>query len=209
MQNLKTYGVVPIRQSVLQESMPEYKSPKDKISSLEKKKSIIRLKNGLYVVSRAISEQNISLELIANQLYGPSYVSFETALSYHGVIPERVYITKSATLKRAKQYKTPLGIFEYIKMPEKYYAIGQQQIIINNSYAFLMARPEKALCDLIIATRGLRIQSLKAMREYLFDDMRIDIDNINDWDTQIIRECSQYGYKKNELTYLYKTFSNE
>jgi hypothetical protein len=209
MQNLKTYGVIPIRHSVLEECMHEYKSPKDKISALEKEKSIIRLKNGLYVVSKNISEQNLSLELIANQLYGPSYVSFETALSYHGVIPERVYITKSATLKRAKQYTTPVGTFEYIKVPEKYYAIGQQQVIVNNSYAFLIAKPEKALCDLILATSGLRIQSVKAMRQYLFDDMRIDIDNSNNWNIEIIKECSQYGYKKNELTFLYKVFENE
>lgn len=208
MGDLKKYGVIPLQHSVVAEEMVEYGSPKDKISSLEKSGSLIRLKNGLYVVSKSISNQNLSLELIANRLHGPSYVSFESALWYWGVIPERVYITKSATLKRAKNYTTPLGLFEYIKVPDVYFSIGLQHVVKEDAYAFIIARPEKAICDLILSTAGLRIQSLKAMREYLYEDLRIDDELTQSWDLKIIHECALNGYKKTELGLLYKLLSN-
>lgn len=206
--NLKQYGVIPIRPDIIAESLSEYKSPKDKISSLESSGQLIRIKNGLYVVSNKVTNINLSLELIANQIQGPSYISFESALWYYGLIPERVYITKSASIKRGKTYDTPLGKFEYIKVPESYFAIGLQHIFVKDEYTFLIAKPEKALCDLIISTVGLRIQSVKAMREYLFEDMRIDADSISEWDLNIIEDCIQYGYKKTEIRFLHKLLSN-
>ncbi len=204
MRELKDYSIIPITPAVLSEGLSMYKSPKDKISSLEKSGKLIRLKNGLYVVSNQVTNKNLSLELIANQIYGPSYISFESALWHYGIIPERVYTTKSASIKRAKSYNTPLGTFEYIKVPESYFAIGLQHISIENEYSFLIARPEKALCDLIMSTSGLRLQSVKAMREYIFEDMRIDIDYINNLDLNIIENCIQFGYKKNEMRLLHK-----
>lgn len=208
MGDLKEYGIIPINPSVLTESLSEYKSPKDKISSLEKSGQLIRLKNGLYVVSKSITNQNLSLELIANQLYGPSYISFESALSYYGLIPERVYLTKSASLQRGKSYKTPVGNFEYIKVPEAYFPIGLHHIYVENLYTYILAKPEKALCDLITTTAGLRIQSVKAMREYIFEDMRMDFDTIENWDLNIIEQCIEHGQKKTELRLLHKLISN-
>lgn len=208
MDDLSEYGIIPIRTSVVAEGLAEYKSVKDKISSLEHEGSLIRLKNGLYVVSSEISKKHLSLELIANQIYGPSYVSFESALWYYGLIPERVYVTRSAVITRGKEYNTPLGRFEYIKVPEAYFSIGLQHKIMEEEYAFVIATPEKALCDLILATKGLRIQSLKAMREYIFEDMRIDDDIISNWDLSVIDACMQYGRKKMELGFLYKLLSN-
>ena len=208
MQNLKQYGIIPIKSATLAEDLSEYKSPKDKISSLESSGKLIRLKNGLYVVSNTVTNKNLSLELIANQLHGPSYISFESALWYYGLIPERVYTTKSATMHRSKNYSTPLGNFQYIKVAESYFSIGLQHIIVPDEYAFLIAKPEKALCDLIISTVGLRLQSIKAMREYLFEDMRFDFDNIPQWDLTIIEDCIRLGSKKNELQFLLKILSN-
>ncbi len=208
MQKLKQYGIIPVKPAVLAEGLSEYKSPKDKISSLESSGKLIRIINGLYVVSNTITNKNLSLELIANQLHGPSYISFESALWYYGIIPERVYITKSASMQRGKKYNTPLGNFQYIKVPESYFAIGLQHISIENEYTFLIAKPEKALCDLIISTKGLRIQSIKAMREYLFEDMRFDFDSITKWDLNIINNCIKLGSKKTELKLLHKILSD-
>lgn len=209
MPELKEYGIIPITPSVLNESLSAYKSPKDKISSLEKSGDLIRIKNGLYVVSNKITNKNLSLELIANQIYGPSYISFESALWYYGIIPERVYTTKSASMQRAKSYNTPVGNFEYIKVPEEYFSIGLKHINIKNEYAFLIATPEKALCDLIMCTAGLRLQSVKAMHEYIFEDMRIDIEYISNLNLNIIEDCIPFGYKKNEMRLLHKLLSNE
>ena len=209
MYNLKQYGTIPISPAILAESLSEYKSPKDKISSLEGSGQLIRIKNGLYVVSNKVTNKNLSLELIANQIQGPSYISFESALWYYGLIPERVYVTKSASMQRGKSYNTPLGRFEYIKVAEPYFAIGLQHILVENEYAFLIAKPEKALCDLIISTAGLRLQSVRAMREYLFEDIRIDTDSLSGWDLNIIEDCIKFGYKKTEMRLLYKFLSCE
>jgi hypothetical protein len=201
-EKLKTYNVIPVTADVLRESMLEFRSPKDKISSLTREGSLLRLKRGLYSVSRVLTGESLSRELIANHLYGPSYVSFETALSYYDLIPERVYVTKSATLKRKKSYNTPVGYYQYVHVPEAYYPIGLRIEIVENAYAYIVASPEKALCDLILSTSGLRLQSVKSCGEYLIDDLRIDPESIVGFDTKIIRECIRFGYKKADMQHL-------
>lgn len=205
MRELENFGIIPINTAVLHNIFGDFKSPKDKVSHLQKDGILLRLKKGLFVVSPTTSKQDISVELVANHLYGPSYVSYERALFFHGLIPERVYIIKSATIKRKKFYITPVGNFEYITVPTNYYPIGLQTIIVKATHAYIIASPEKAICDLILATSGLRFQSKKAIREYLFDDLRIDFNHITTWNTAIIEECIQYSYKKNELK-LFLTF---
>jgi hypothetical protein len=161
----------------------------------------------LYVVAPKVHNQEISTELVANHLYGPSYISLESALAYYGLIPERVFTMRSVTTKLHKHYDTPLGHFEYLKVPVPYYPIGVRQEIIGNSYAFLIASPEKALCDKIVTTPNLRIQSVKAMREYLEDDLRIDFSAVENIDLEIIRQCIDVGRKKGELGLLEKLLS--
>lgn len=199
METLRTYSLVPITQNVLQERMVEYQSPKDKLSRLTREGTLLRLKRGLYSVPGSITGQHLSRELIANHLYGPSYVSFESALSYYGLIPERVYVQKSATLKRRKEYNTPIGLFQYIHIPEDYYPIGLKLELIEDSYAYIMATPEKAICDLILSTSGLRLQSIKSVGEYLISDLRIELDELVRLDTDIIEACASNGYKNSDL----------
>jgi len=77
---LEHFRNIPIESSALQNLMNSYKFPRNKVSALEKRGQVIRLKKGLYVVSEKISRKPITRELIANHLYGPSYLSLETAL---------------------------------------------------------------------------------------------------------------------------------
>lgn len=209
MQELKEFGIIPVDFKAISSKLSQYRSPRDKVSNLNNSNLLIRLKKGLYVVSPDFTNQSLSKELIANHLYGPSYISLETALSVYGIIPERVYTTLSVTFKRKKRYNTPLGIFDYKTVPAKYFSIGIVQEIVQNSYAYLIATPEKALCDLIITKSGIRIQSLSAINEYLIHDLRIDFDVIKKWDLSIITECIKYGYKKTELRLLKKFIENE
>ncbi|MFZ4581034.1 MAG: type IV toxin-antitoxin system AbiEi family antitoxin domain-containing protein [Paludibacter sp.] len=201
---LKQFGIIPIDTATLTGSLNDYKSPKDKISTLEQSNFLIRLKRGLFVVSPKLFNQPLSRELIANHLYGPSYVSFQTALSYYKLIPERVHVISSMTIKRSRSFSTQLGNFEYIGISKEYLTIGIRQEIVNNEYAFLIASPEKALCDLIVQTAGLRLQSEKAIRIYLEEDMRIDLSVIERYNIDIIKECISVSKKKRELTLLYK-----
>lgn len=202
MKKLLQFGSVPIDTSILKSVYSHYGFPGNKISLLEQSGDLIRLKRGLYAVSPEVSGQILSLELIANHLYGPSYVSMEYALSYYGLIPERVFEVKSMTLKRSRQFVNELATFSYIETPEAYFPIGIRQV--SNTQTFLIASPEKALCDLIAYTQGLRIQSVKGMQQYLEEDIRFDITELASFDAELIRECMAFGKKKKELSILLK-----
>jgi hypothetical protein len=202
--NLAQFGNTPIDYATLVGCLSHYRSPKDKIAALEKQQQLIRIKKGLFVVSPQKGTSSISRELIANHLYGPSYVSLESALSYHKLIPERVHSVRSITAKRAKKYNTPLGIFDYRTVSAAYFPIGIQQQSAEDKTIFLMASPEKALCDMLLLTSGLRLQSAKAMKIYLEESLRIDLSEISHLNTQIIEECIVFGKKKTELSQLLK-----
>ncbi len=120
------------------------------------------------------------------------------------MIPERVFSTISLTTKRAKQFDTPLGNFSYIQTIAPYFAIGAVQELFNQKYAFLIASPEKALCDKMVFTRQLNLNSQKAVASYLGEDLRIDIELLRGLNCNIILQCIETGIKAVQLTHLYK-----
>jgi len=199
---LAQFGIIPTGFGALADVFHDYKSPKNKIASLENAGALIRLKKGAYLVSGSIHGRVFSRELVANHLYGPSYVSLETALAHHGLIPERVHVIRSMTTRRGRKFTTPLGDFDYVSAPADYYAIGIGQHIVENQYACLIASPEKAVCDMIVATRGLRLQSPKAARAWLEENLRIDFEAFANFDAGIIRQCAARGKKKTGLLHL-------
>lgn len=114
---LAKYGNFPVSATALALEFPEIRKPGQKLGLLERNGDIIRLKRGLYVCSKKVSGKTISLELVANRLLTPSYVSMSTALRYYGFIPEAVYVTQSMTTKEPREYETPIGrfLFTHIK----------------------------------------------------------------------------------------------
>lgn len=202
MDRLLQFGIVPMDSSTLKSVFSTYGFPSNKISNLERSGNLIRLKRGLYAVSPDKTSQPLSLELIANHLYGPSYLSKEYALSYYGLIPERVYEVQSMTTKRSRQFVNELATFSYTETPANYFSIGIRQI--STDLTFLIASPEKALCDLIAYTQGLRIQSLKGMQQYLEEDIRFDTSELTSFDASLIQQCAQFGKKKHEMSLLLK-----
>lgn len=206
--NLDQIRNTPVDYATLVTLLRDYRFPKDKIAAMEKQQQLIRIKKGLFVVAQQEGTSPISRELIANHLYGPSYVSLESALSYHNLIPERVYRVRSVTMKRFKMYDTPLGVFEYRTVSPEYFSIGIQQQVTQDNTAFLIASPEKALCDLIVLSSGLRLQSSKAVKIYLEENLRIDLFENRSWNTEIIRQCMEVGKKKMALSQLLKLLKN-
>lgn len=206
--DLKFFKNIPLDSVVLQQLLSDYQFPKNKISSLEKEGAIVRLKKGLYVGAEKFTGKIISRELIANHLYGPSYISLETALSYYNMIPERVYEVRSMTTKRSKNFNTKLGKYSYLMTSKAYFSIGIKIENIEDEIAFLIATPTKALCDLIVSTSYLRIQSIKAMQSYLLEDLRIEPECIKDLDLDIVYQSSPFSKKKKELHFLAQVISN-
>jgi len=85
---------------------------------------------------------------LAQLIYGPSYISLESALSFHQLIPERVYTVTSTTCKRSKEFKTPLGLFSFLHLPlENFYT--EVELVTESNSHFFMAKPWKAICDFI------------------------------------------------------------
>ena len=204
MDKIEQIGVIPVDYTVLRSLYSNYSFPRNKIAGLEQEGKLIRLKRGLYVVSPDVSKQLLSIEMIANHIYGPSYVSKESALRYYGLIPEQVYTVCSMTSNRSKKFENPIGNFDYITVDEKYYPIGIIQQISENRYTFLIASPEKALCDMITSTPRLRIQSEKALNTYLDVDLRFEMSALKTMNADIVRECMKTGKKKGILKLLLK-----
>jgi hypothetical protein len=204
MEELAQLGIIPIDYAVLRSLFSDYRFPRNKIAHLEQTGKIIRLKRGMYVVSPNISKQLLSVELVANHIYGPSYVSMESALRYYGLIPEKVHTIRSMTANRSRIFENPVGNFKYITVSDSYYSIGINQQSVENKYTFLIATPEKALCDMITATPQLRIQSKKALISYLEEDLRFEMSGLDHMNIAIIRKCINTGKKKEVLKLLLK-----
>lgn len=154
----------------LEDRLSGYAAPRAKLTWMRKKGEIVRVRRGLYVPA---DTSGVSLFTLANKIYGPSYVSFESALAHHGLIPERVATVTSASMgkNKSKLFQTPLGAFSYRSVPAWVYPYGVIRVHESDS-PYLMATAEKALCDLI-AKRGM-LDDVSAVEHVLFDDLRLD-----------------------------------
>ena len=159
---------------MLLDCLQNYTRPRDKISDLLRKGLVIRVKKGLYIFGDNYRRRPYSREILANLIYGPSYISLEFALHYFGLIPERVEAVTSVTCGRSRKFSTPIGLFSYRMIPLKAFSIGMSRIELEDGRSFLMAVPEKALADKIRADRGTVIQTQRQLYEYLVDNLRID-----------------------------------
>ena len=200
---LTQIGNIPISVSALESLFPNIKRGNQKIRLLERDRQIIRLKKGLYVCNPEITGKILSTELIANHLYTPSYVSMSSALRYYGLIPEAVYTKQSMTLKHSKDFDTPLGRFEYTHISKKAFSVGLTNIR-KDGYAFVIATPEKALCDLIANSPIVNLRYLKDAVTYLEDDIRMELDDFRQMKPEIFEEYINVGKKADSIRTLLK-----
>ena len=200
---LSEIGTIPVTTSIIESLYPELKSSNKKVSWLEKQGTIIRLKRGLYVINPEYSGKALSSELIANHLYAPSYISMSTALRYYGLIPEAVYVHQSMTVKHSRNYLTPVGSYDYKYISRKAFSIGVRSMN-KGDYAFLIASPEKALCDLIANSSKVILRYMKDVEIYLEQDIRMDIDGLYNMDTTIFEDYIKVGKKADSISTLLK-----
>ena len=173
-----------------------YKSILCKISHEEKLGKIVRLKRGLYETDKTIEPI-----LLSNRIVSPSYVSFETALSYYGLIPEKVYTITGASFnkQKTKLFKNYFGTFVYNDIPKNVYS---DSILLDTSkkYGFLIASKEKAILDMLYKAKT--VKSTKEIEALLFDDLRIDEIDFNKLDFSLIRTIGNKYYDKNISLFL-------
>ena len=205
---IENFAEQPITKQILLDLLKDYKRPYDKIAELVKKGILVLVKRGIYAPGEKLKIAKPESFLLANHLLGPSYVSMESALSYWGLIPEKVFEISSVTTQINKIYKTPLGRFSYTHLPLPYYAFGIQKVILTPRQVVLMASPEKALCDKIICTSGILLRSIKQVRELLNEDLRIENETLKNLNIEEIGKWIIDAPKNNSLVMLIKTIKD-
>ena len=150
-----------------------------------KEGELIRLKRGLYALDEKWRRQPVNLYEAAQKIYGPSYVSLETALSHHGWIPEAVYTITSVCFKRSKEFDTPLGRFNYVHIPSHDFFSGVRRVSSPNGI-FFMATPWRALADYVYVHRK-KWNGLKPVVE----DLRVDPSQLQSADADLLKEIEQ------------------
>ena len=146
-------------------------SVRRQLSRLTASGHLIQLRRGLYALAPPYRKVKPHPFLVANYLVRGSYVSLQSALAYHGLIPEHVPVVTSMTTLRPRYRETPLGHFAYHHIkPENFY--GYDLIEVEEKQTALVANPEKALLDLVQLRpgsdsreylEGLRLQNLERL----------------------------------------------
>ena len=163
---------------MLLDCLRDYGRPRDKITDLLKKGVIVRVKKGLYVFGDPYRRRPVSREVLANLIYGPSYISLDYALQHHGLIPEAVETVTSVTCGRSRDFSTPFGAFSYRHTPLQAFQVGMDRVSLEDGRAFLIATPEKALADKLAAERGSGLRTLAELQQHLIENLRIDPDGL-------------------------------
>ena len=178
----------------------QYSRPRDKISDLLRKGVIVRVKKGIYIFGEDYRRRLFSREILANLIYGPSYISLEYALHYFGLIPERVEAVTSVTTGRSRKYATPVGLFRYRMIPLAAFRIGMDRVELDDGRSFLIATPEKALADKIRDDRGNGLQTQGQLMDYLENNLRVDLTALTNLNTEHLDTIARhYGSRKLQL----------
>ncbi len=189
--------------AMLHEKYKKYKNINQKIFLEEKKGNIVRVKRGLY--STDIDKDG---EVISNICFSPSYISFEKALSYYGIIPEYVSAFTCATFNKNhnKTYSNDKITLYYKSIPEKAFPLYVLTMRNEDGISYKIASKEKAICDMLYIKYPVR--SIKDLKVMLYDDMRFDYEEIKKLDLQKLSILIPY-YRSNTLNTFYKYIKGE
>ncbi|MCC6286479.1 MAG: hypothetical protein IT249_01210 [Chitinophagaceae bacterium] len=195
----------PVTHQLLLSLLKTYKRPNDKIHEMLKNGELTALKKGMYIWSNAARVEPFS---IANALYGPSYISAESALAYRALIPEQVFAFVSMTTKPSKKFTNKIGSFEYTHLSTPYYAFGIKYEKLGDDQYAQVATGEKALFDLIITTSGILFRSTEAARAYLLENLRMEEEQLKTFDTATMQTWITNAPKKETLSFIIKAITS-
>jgi predicted transcriptional regulator of viral defense system len=155
------------------------------VKRLSKEGTLVKIKNDLYLIKQSLRNELPDKFELAELIWGPSYISFESALSHHGWIPEAVYTTSSACTKKGKNVETSIGLFSYEHIPTDAFSVGLHHHA-ETSVSFLIADPWKAIGDTIYARRK-KWPDIGALCE----DLRIEWEVLQTSDTKLLMYLAQ------------------
>jgi hypothetical protein len=142
-----------------------------------------RLRRGLYALAAPYAKTRPHPFLVANRLVRGSYVSLQSALAHHGLIPEHVAVTTSVTTGRPGGWSNAFGRFQFRHLHRRLFGECRLEPLGGGQAAFV-ARPAKALADLVHLVPGA--DSL----EYL-QTLRLEPEAIGDLSAEAARVATQ------------------
>jgi len=147
---------------------------------------LLHIKRGLYCLSPLYRKNPIHPFALAQHIYGPSYISLETALSAHGWIPEAVRTITCVSAKAPREFPTVFGLFSYERIPQNTLYAGVVLVRNENGQTWMMASALKALADYVHihkldwnSTEPI-IESLRVEKEQLLELTSGDFEALED-----------------------------
>lgn len=188
--------------SMLLEELKSYSAPGNKIMRMVQAGELIPLTRGIYE-----TDSMAPVEGLAASIYGPSYLSFEYALAFYGLIPERVETITSATFEknRRKEFENAFGAFTYQDVPSLVFPL-ELCVRSQGDYSFRIASAEKALCDQLY--KATPVGSVKQLRQLLFENWRIEYDVFCELDHTVLKNLAP-RYRRTNLRLLCKLIEKE
>jgi hypothetical protein len=140
------------------------------------KGEIIRLKPGLFLLNSEYRKTHPHPFVIASALHSPSHVSLESALSYHGLIPEAVYQVSSVTSFRSRSFRTPVGVFTFSRVPASRPRAGVRATQIQAKNWVFIATPLRAIADSVYLDNQVSWE--RNGLSFLTESLRIELENL-------------------------------
>ena len=147
---------------------------------------VLRLKPGLFVLAPPYRKSEPHPFVVAAVLHAPSHVSLESAMGYHGLIPEAVYQVSSVTVGRSREFSTPLGVFSFRRVPARAPRAGVEAVAVaRNAWAFV-ASPLRAIADAVYLAR--EVTWGRDGLGYLTESLRIEEDDLRSLSFEAMEE---------------------
>lgn len=152
---------------------------------------VLRVTRGVYCLAEPYRKGHPHPFAVAALICFPSHVSLESALAYHGLIPEAVYGVTCATLQRSREYTTPLGHFTYVRVPASDPTAGVKAVRLDRQWWAFVASPLRAIADLVYARP--RIAWSTDGVAFLTESMRIDREDLRSLPLDDVEEiCASF-----------------
>jgi len=126
---------------------------RNQLSRWKKQGLLIELKRGLYALGEGERRTMLTREAASANIYQPSYISIESALSFYKMIPERVAAVTAVTIRKTRTFRNREGTFIYRHLkPSPYFGYAVKKD--DEGFPYFIATPEKALLDYLYLNLG-------------------------------------------------------
>lgn len=139
------------------------------LSQWSKSGQIIRLKNGVYLLSPEFLQEEVQPIFLASKIYYPSYISMEYVLSAYSLIPEAVFEITSVTTKSTRKFSTPIGRYSFQTLKRDYFFGFETRR--KGNFVYYFAEKEKAVLDYLYLNLPTLIPDFITWKRLRFDNL--------------------------------------